>query len=34
MELQVFEANVERVRKGEIMIVLKEGDFVGGSQCW
>ena len=34
MELRVLEATVERVGKGEIVIVLKEVDFVGGVQCW
>ena len=34
MELQVLEAPVERVGKGEIMIVPKEVDFVGGGQWW
>ena len=34
MDLQVFEATVEIVGKGEIIIVLKEVDVVGGGQCW
>ena len=34
MELLVLEATVERVGKGEIMIVMKGVDFVGGGQCW
>ena len=33
MDLQVLEATVERFGKGEIMIVLKEVDVVGGGQC-
>ena len=34
MELRVLEATVERVGKGQNMIVLKEGDVVGGGQFW
>ena len=34
MGLRVLEATVERVGKGQIMIVLKEVDFVGGRQYW